>query len=46
MIANQSGDTRGEEWYTDLTCLSVDATVPVSLAQQQEVAGAGSIRLY
>jgi len=46
MIANQSGDTRGEEWYTDLTCLSVDATVPVSLAQQQEVAGADSIRLY
>jgi len=27
MIANHSGDTRGQNWYTDLTCLAVDATL-------------------
>jgi hypothetical protein len=27
MVANHTGDTRGENWYTDLTCLSVDATL-------------------
>lgn len=27
MVANHTGDTRGQAWYTDLTCLAVDATV-------------------
>ncbi len=27
MVANHSGDTRGQNWYTDMVCLSVDATV-------------------
>jgi hypothetical protein len=27
MVANHSGDTRGNTWYTDLTCLSVDASI-------------------
>ena len=27
MVANHTGDTRGQNWYTDLTCLSVDATL-------------------
>jgi len=27
MAANHTGDTRGTPWYTDLFCLSVDATV-------------------
>ena len=27
MVANHTGDTREQDWYTDLTCLSVDATV-------------------
>lgn len=31
MIANHSGDTRGNDWYTDTVCLSVDATVPNEL---------------
>jgi baseplate hub protein gp41 len=30
MVANHSGDTRGNDWYTDMTCLAIDATVPVS----------------
>lgn len=27
MVANHSGDTRGDEWYTNITCLAVDATI-------------------
>ena len=27
MIADHSGDTRGNDWYTDLTCLAIDASV-------------------
>ena len=32
MAANHSGDTRGNDWYTDLICLAVDATVPMDAA--------------
>jgi len=28
MVAEHQGDTRGTPWYTDLTCLSIDATAP------------------
>jgi hypothetical protein len=45
MIADYSGDTRGNEWYTDLTCLAVDATVPPNLAPQAAIfPAAASIR--
>lgn len=27
MVANHKGDTREQDWYTDLTCLAVDATL-------------------
>jgi len=27
MVANHHGDTRGNDWYSELTCLAVDATV-------------------
>lgn len=27
MVANHSGETRGNPWYTDLVCPSVDATI-------------------
>ena len=27
MTANHIGDTRGENWYTDMVCLAVDATL-------------------
>ena len=33
MVANHSGDTRGANWYTDLTCLAIDASVPLSYGQ-------------
>lgn len=27
LMANSFGDTRGQEWYTDVICVSVDATI-------------------
>lgn len=27
MVANHTGDTRGQNWYTDLVCLAADATL-------------------
>jgi hypothetical protein len=45
MTADHIGDTRGNEWYTDLTCLAVDATVPPSAAPRAAIAPeAASIR--
>lgn len=38
MTADHTGDTRGNEWYTDLTCLAVDATVPTSAAPRGAIA--------
>jgi hypothetical protein len=32
MVANHTGDSRGTEWYTDMNCLAVDATVPMDAA--------------
>ena len=47
MKAEYTGDTRGEAWYADLTCLAVDATVPPNLAPQAAIAPeAASIRRY
>ena len=45
MVADHSGDTRGNEWYTDLICLAADATIPPSLAAQGTAAPeSGAIR--
>lgn len=38
MVANHSGDTRGNDWYTDLICLAVDATVPPAMALRAAIA--------
>lgn len=47
MTANYTGDTRANEWYSDLICLSVDAAVPTSLTSQAAVAPeSGAIRRY
>lgn len=27
MVANHKGDTRGNDWYTEMVCLSVDSTI-------------------
>lgn len=47
MRAEHFGDTRGTSWYSDLTCLAVDATVtpPTSVAQAA-VAPANAIPRY
>lgn len=42
MNANHFGDTRGNEWYSDLVCLSVDATVPPSLASSAAISPAAA----
>lgn len=45
MIADHTGDTRGNEFYTDLICLAIDATVPRDLIPQASVRGdIGSIK--
>ena len=45
MIADHAGDTRGNEFYTELTCLAIDATIPRELLPKQAVRGdIGSIK--
>ncbi|WP_283147598.1 phage protein [Silvimonas soli] len=34
MVAEHSGDTRGNEWYTDVICLATDASVPLALVDK------------
>lgn len=47
MRAEHFGDTRGTAWYSDLTCLAVDATVtPPSSVAQAAVAPADAIPRY
>jgi len=45
MIADHVGDTRGQEWYTDLYCLAIDASVPTDFRERVRVNGqVGSIK--
>nr|WP_318234757.1 hypothetical protein [Cupriavidus sp. CV2] len=38
MVAEHTGDTRGNDWYTEIVCLAADATVlPQDAAQKQTV---------
>ncbi len=46
MKAEHFGDTRGNAWYTDLTCLSVDATVPPPSATAQSTVAPDVILQY
>lgn len=47
MIADHMGDTRGNEWYSDLICLAIDASIPPSYIPKQGVNGdVGSIKRY
>ena len=47
MIADHQGDTRGNAWFTELICLAVDATVPISYTQRQGVNNSvGPIKRY
>ncbi len=45
MIADHAGDTRGNEFYTEITCLAIDASIPRELLPKQAVRGdIGSIK--
>lgn len=47
MIANHKGDTRDNEWYTEMVCLSVDSTITSDQALKALVAqDAGTILRY
>lgn len=47
MRSEHFGDTRGTAWYSDLTCLAVDATVtPPSSVAQAAVAPANAVPRY
>ncbi|WP_241300992.1 phage protein [Burkholderia cenocepacia] len=47
MLAEVIGDTRGEEWYTSVTCLAADVTVlPDSFKDKAAVPPAGVIKKY
>lgn len=37
MNADHTGDTRANEWYTDLTCLAVDAEIPLDFAPKSAI---------
>ncbi|MFW5005046.1 phage protein [Pseudomonas aeruginosa] len=39
IVVNHSGDSRGNEWYTDVICLAIDATIPLSLIDRPETPG-------
>ena len=48
MEANHSGDTRGNDWYTDVICLSIDAIVPAGVLNQAKPVQPmpGAIKLF
>jgi hypothetical protein len=47
MVANHKGDTRGNDWYTEMVCLSVDSTITSANALSALVAqSAGTIQRY
>lgn len=46
MRADHYGDSRGDEWETDITCLAVDATVPVGQAELSAIAPSNAVPRY
>lgn len=43
LVANHSGDSRGNEWYTDVICISVDETVPIPRGVLPQTGGVGAV---
>lgn len=43
MVAEHTGDTRGNDWYTEVICLSVDATAGVALANTATPGAVGPV---
>ena len=47
MVADHQGDTRGQMWMTELTCLAIDAAVPQSYIPRQGInSDIGPIKRY
>jgi hypothetical protein len=50
MVANHSGDTRGNPWYTDVICLAIDASINPSnidfVNSNFYVAGVGPVKRF
>ncbi|WP_429496616.1 phage protein [Robbsia andropogonis] len=46
MMAQHQGDTRGNDWYTDVICIDADTTTNPSLASKSSVAPAGPVKPY
>lgn len=48
MLAEHSGDTRGNGWYSDLTCLAIDASIKPGYTQQSVLSegGVSAIKRY
>lgn len=46
MVANHSGDTRGNDWYTWLTCLAINADVPFEAAAKSSPLGETQIKRW
>lgn len=39
IVVNHYGDSRGNDWYTDVICLAIDATIPQGLIRYSEQPG-------
>ena len=46
MLAEHTGDTRGNDYYTDVICLALDATMPVGLINKQGVPNPIGVKPY
>lgn len=46
MVADHIGDSRGITWYSDLTCLAIDATTTVELSRKASVGPVGPVREF
>lgn len=48
MVANHAGDTRGNDYYTDVICLGVDATMTENIAQSRGVSlpGPSPVKIF
>lgn len=46
LYAEHSGDTRGNDWYSDLICLSINGALSPSIIDKTAVAPPGSVRPY
>lgn len=46
LYAEHMGDTRGNEWYSDLVCLAINGALTPSVINKTAVAPAGSVRPY